>query len=458
MPDGPIDMEGLPEIRAGSARVEITPPVGTALAGYFTPRTSDRVEDPLYANALVLESRGECIALVSCDVICMPGDIADPARGRIEERIGIPAGNALICATHTHTGPEMRRGRIIPTNDEWLESVPGLIASSVEAACEEMFDAVLLPARGYEDRMGSNRIGRRPDASEVFGKEGTLGPAGPIDPELMALCVRDRQGTVRAMVANYAMHADTVGGNGISAGWPGRMAATLRNIYGDQCVTVFLQGTCGDINHGHWYESRWVGKGIEKATQMGRAMAGLAVDATELAEPLETGEIGCIFRHVDIPYYTRDDEMRAEVEQLRAGDEISPRDRYVIDAFEDWPHDGEVARVPVQVMRVGDVAIVGIPSEVFVGWGLEIKHWSPGRWTFVAELANDWFGYIPTSDQALRGAYGAKPILSRRLEADGGRKMTDAVQVAMWDLWEGEAEHDRPRMGEGGSAVPPNDT
>jgi signal recognition particle subunit SRP54 len=68
---------------------------------------------------------------------------------------------------------------------------------------------------------------------------------------------------------------------------------------------------------------------------------------------------------------------------------------------------------------------------VFVGWGLEIKRWSPATWTMVAELANDWFGYIPTSDQALRGAYGAKPILSRRLEADGGRKMTDAVQVAM---------------------------
>ena len=431
MSERPINVEGLPEIRAGSARLDITPPVGTSLAGYFTDRVSDHVKDSLYAKALVLESGGERIALVSLDVICMPSDIADPARELVEERTGIPGGNVLICATHTHTGPEMRKGRIIPTNDQWLDGVPEMIATVVEHACEDMFDAVLIPGSKCEDRLGSNRLGRMPDGSEVFSKEETLGPAGPIDPQLLAMSVRDHEGTVHAMVVNYAMHADTVGGNGISAGWPGRVSLALRDVYGDQCVTVFLQGTCGDINHGHWYQSRWVGKGIEKASQMGRAMAGLAVNATELAEPLETGGIGCIFRHVPIPYYTRDEQMREEVESLRAQEEIDIKNQRVIDWFDEWPHDGEIAQVPIQVMRLGDVMIVGIPSEVFVEWGLEIKHWSPAEYTFVAELANDWFGYIPTSDQAHRGAYGAKPLLSRRLEADGGRKMVDAVQVAM---------------------------
>lgn len=437
MPEGPINTDGLPEIRAGSARVEITPPLGTALAGYFSPRISDRVEDPLFAKALVLESGGERVALVSCDVICMPADIADPARELVEERTGIPAGNVLVCATHTHTGPELRKGRIIPTNDEWLDEVPEMIATSVERACEDMFDAVLIPGRGHEDRLGSNRLGRKRDGSEVFGKDDTLGPAGPIDPELLALSVRDHSGTVRAMIANYAMHADTVGGTGISAGWPGRLALAMRDVYGDQCVTVFMQGTCGDINHGHWYTSRWTGKGIEKAAQMGRAMAGLSVNATELAEPLEGGELGCLFRHIPIPYYTRDEQMRAEVEEKRAMEERPGRWDYIIERFDEWDLDGEIAQMPVQVMRVGEVMIVGIPSEVFVEWGLEIKHWSPAEYTFVAELANDWFGYIPTTDQAHRGAYGALPILSRRLEADGGRKMTDSVQVAMWELWNG---------------------
>jgi len=449
MPDGPINAEGLPAIRAGAAQIDITPPVGTSLAGYFSDRVSDRVIDPLRAHALILESGGERIAVVSCDVICMPASVADPARQLIEERTGIPGGNVLICATHTHTGPEMRKGRLIPTNDEWLDGVPEMICQAVEAAAAEMFDAVLMPGCGYEDAIGSNRLGRKRDGSEVFGKEGTLGPAGPIDPQVVALGVRDLDGRVRAMVVNYAMHANTVGGTGISAGWPGRLAAAMARFYGDECVTVFFNGTCGDINHAHWRASRWLGKGIGKATQMGNAMAGLAIEATETAEPLEGAEVDALFRHLPIAYYTRDEQMRAEVEAMRVRDDLRDADRYVVKQFDEWALDGEIAQVPVQVLRVGEVLIVGIPSEVFVGWGLEIKRWSPATWTMVAELANDWFGYIPTSDQALRGAYGAKPILSRRLEADGGRKMTDAVQVAMWELWEGEREAERPRMGEG---------
>lgn len=67
----------------------------------------------------------------------------------------------------------------------------------------------------------------------------------------------------------------------------------------------------------------------------------------------------------------------------------------------------------------------------------------------MVELANDALGYIPSTDQAMRGGYGAKPILSRRLIADAGRQMTDWVQVAMWRIWEGDAAAERPRMGEG---------
>jgi len=93
----------------------------------------------------------------------------------------------------------------------------------------------------------------------------------------------------------------------------------------------------------------------------------------------------------------------------------------------------------VQAFRVGEIAFVGLPGEIFVAHGLEVKKWSPAAFTFIAELANDWFGYVPTTDQAERGAYGARPILSRRLSSDAGRRMTDAIQKALWKLWEEDA-------------------
>ena len=439
MSEGPYNLEGLPQVRAGAAQVEITPPVGTSLAGYFHDRVSDGVHDPLFARAVVFESGGKRIALVSCDLICITRETSNPAKEAIAERTGIGPDSVLICCTHTHTGPNTRRSgkQIIPTNTEWLDSLPGLIADAVQAACADMFDAVLIPGRQSEDGLGSNRLGRMRDGSEVFGKDQTIGPAGPIDPELLALAVRDHDGAVRCMVVNYAMHADATGGNQISAGWPGKLSRTIAEVYGERCVTLVLNGCCGDINHHHWVPRRIAGKGQLRTDQMGRGMAGLAINAVEMAEPMDSAETDARLRRPEIPWYTRDETMRAEVERLRAQDQVNEKDAVVIERFDEWPYDGQMAEVTVQALRLGEIVFVGLPGEIFTRWGLEIKHWSPACYTFVAELANDWFGYIPTSDQAHRGAYGAKPILSRRLDADGGRQMTDAVQVMMWDLWEG---------------------
>lgn len=439
MAEGPYNLEGLPAVRAGAAQIDITPPVGTSLAGYFHDRVSEAVADPLFARALVLESEGSRIALVSLDLICITRETTDPAKELIAQRTGIAPERVLICCTHTHTGPNPRRTgkQIIPVNHQWLDALPGLIADAVQAACAEMFDAVLIPGREFEDQLGSNRLGRMRDGSEVFGKEQAIGPAGPIDPELLALAVRAHDGTMRAMVVNYAMHADATGGNQISAGWPGKVARTLAQVYGPQCVTLVLNGCCGDINHHYWQPRRIVSYGQLRTDAMGRAVAGLAMNAVELSEPMERAEVDARLRRPLIPYYTRDEAMRAEVEALRAKEQLTPFERVTVERFDEWPYDGQLAEVTVQALRLGDIIFVGLPGEIFVRWGLEIKHWSPACYTFVAELANDWFGYIPTSDQAHRGAYGAKPILSRRLHADGGRQMTDAVQVMMWDLWEG---------------------
>jgi hypothetical protein len=441
MAQGPYRTDGLPDVRAGSAQVDITPPIGTSLSGYFTDRVSDAVADPLYARAVVFDTAGERMALVSCDVICLTRDTVDAAKDLIVKQSGIAPERVLICATHTHTGPNTRRQgkQVIPVNTDWLDKLPGMIAAAVEAACTDMFDAVLVPGRQAENDFGSNRLGRMRDGAEVFGKDQAIGPAGPIDPDVLALAVREQDGTVRAMVVNHAMHADATGGNQISAGWPGKVCRTVAAVYGDQAVTVFLNGCCGDINHHHWTTKRIASKGQLRTDQMGRAMAGLAINAVEMGDPMESAVIDGRLRRPRIPWYTRDEEMRAEVDALRAQETISPKDALVIDRFDEWPYDGQLADVTVQAIRLGDLMFIGLPGEIFTKWGLEIKHWSPAKFTFIAELANDWFGYIPTSDQAHRGAYGAKPILSRRLDADGGRQMTDAVQVMMWDLWEGRA-------------------
>ena len=443
MSESPYNVEDLPQIRAGAAQTVITPPLDCYLAGYFHDRLATRVRDDLYCRALVLEGAGGRIALVSLDLVCVVSEWADVARAQIQERTGIGADKVLICATHTHTGPAVRRLRPRWVQEEWLSSLPEMIADTVARASDNMFDALLFPGRQEDDYCTHNRVARRKNGSEVFYRQqdDLIGPAGPIDPELLALGVRDHEGNMRAMVINYATHADVIGGGSadfISADWPGEIPRTIRAAYGDDTVALFLNGPCGDSAPRVWRETRLPQSGPAKAVQLGRALAGLAMNAAEKAEPLESSECVGAMRMLDIPYYTRTEEFTAEIEELRGRDDLAYFEQAIIDRADGWESDGETAHVPVQVLRVGDLVFVGLPGEFFTRWGLEIKHWSPAEYTFVVELANDWFGYVPTTNQAHRGAYGAKPILSRRLDADGGRQMADAVQVMLWELWDGE--------------------
>jgi len=432
------------EIRAGTAQTVITPPIGAHLAGYFHDRVAGTVRDDLFAKCVVLEAGGERVALIACDLVCGHRTITDAARELIERETGIPPDHVMVSMTHTHTGPETRRNRIVPVNAEWLDTLPRMIADAARQAASNLFDAVLQPGRGEEHGLAYNRLFRMRDGTEKFGPGGDLaqvaGVAGPIDPELIAMKVLDADGAVRAMLVNYALHVDVIGGGGanfLSADWPGEMSKVGAAVYGPQCVTLFLNGCCGDINH-HPYlrETALKRRGPEGAVLLGRALGGAAVNAAEKGEPVTAGPVAARLETLQIPHYEVDDAMRAHAAGLAAKDEPSAFKKYIIKAVNTWDLGGKPEPTPVQALRVGDVAFVGLPGEIFVRWGLEIKKWSPAEFTFVVELANHWVGYVPTIEQAVRGGYGAMPILSRRLTADAGQLMTDAAFAILQKLWQ----------------------
>ena len=427
--------------RAGCGARVITPPVGVSLAGYFHDRISKSVRDDLHAKALVVEHGGTRIAMVACDLISTDRALADEAKRLIEQQTGIPPTHVLISATHTHTGPEARPGGIVPRAEQWAAELPSRIAEAVAEAAGSMFAATLRPNRTGVEGLSFNRLWRQKDGSEVFGRPlGSIGPAGPIDPELIVVGVFDEGGRLRSLLANFALHVDVIGGGTgdfISGDWPGELGRSISSVYGDDVVTVFLQGTCGDINHWPHDPTHLPTGGPKKAVQIGRALAGACMYAVERAEPLTQLKLDAQLVELPIPYYTRDAKLMAEIKALKASGNLGDFEKYLVERTESWPHDGQLVDAPIQCLRLGEVAIVGLPAEIFVPIGLEIKHWSPATYTMVAELANALVSfYVPTTDQAERGAYGAKPILSRHLCADGGRRMADQAQVMLRRMWE----------------------
>ena len=100
-------------LKAGAAKVNITPFIGGPMAGYAArDRGSEGIQDELYAKALVVTDGTQEVAIVTSDLIRISEDLAEEVRGLVKRSVGLPADRVLLCASHTHFGPEVRRNRL----------------------------------------------------------------------------------------------------------------------------------------------------------------------------------------------------------------------------------------------------------------------------------------------------------------------------------------------------------
>ena len=441
--------ENVAVYRAGAARVCITPELPCEMAGYFHSRIAESVARDLYASALVLETGGQCVVIVATDLIAMTDELCMPAFEEASRKHGIPLSNFVACASHTHTGPEIRRGSSITCCERAIGSIAAAIKEAVLTALEDRFDAVVCIGVTHAPGLAHNRLSRCADGSEIFGRQlagsKVIGPAGPEDDSVQVLSVYDTEKTLRAVAVNFACHPDLSGGGrakAIDADWPGEMCAYLAQVRGPDVVCLFLQGTAGDINHGDHRAAapRWLPGG---RSCVARGVAGAALYALEGSEPLTEQTLAAKRRELEVPYYVRDQVLHELVTELKAkGDAATYFEQNLIRRVEGWPNDGKVDRFGITCLRVGDVAVVALPGEIFTGWGLEIKRYSPAAMTFVVELARSdgLTGYKGTTDQCIRGArgkgaYGALPILSQKHCPAAGQMMVEAAIEMLHELW-----------------------
>lgn len=420
------------KLQIGAAEVVITPPIGTGLAGYFHQRESIAVKDDLYAKALVASKDGQSIVLVACDLIAISGELIGAVRALMEERTGIPGLNVMLCATHCHTGPDVRDNRIAPRNEEWFAELPQKIVEAVVQANENKRASQIFIGRTHEEGLAFNRRFRLPDSKEQFGtggnKENVVDSAGPTDPEFGVIKICDADGKLFALLINYTLHIDVMGGNELSADYPARLTHTVREVYGDEVISIFTNGAAGNINHVNYLGTPHVPqKGEIKSLQIGRALGGAAINVAEKAPPSKTIEVAAANEIVAIPYHPVDDVVEARLKEIKSKESRAFFDDFFVELVEKYELEGKYADVEVQALRLGDAVFVGIPGELFVEWGLEIKRWSPMPFTFVVELANNCFGYIPTYEAFRRGGYEPTPIVSAQLTQQAGQMMADAA-------------------------------
>jgi len=436
-------------IQVGTAAVVITPPLGTPMAGYYSARGSEGVIDDLYVKAMVLDDGQTQVALVSCDLISLPATVVRAAREKIASQTSMPGDHVLISATHTHTGPALRRGSKRDELDggasdlaqQYTNSLPEKIAQVVAEAFKNRTPCRLAFARQEEHELSFCRRFWMKDGS-VGWNPGKLNPniirpINPIDPEVLVLYVETLKSEPVAAYVNFALHCDTVGGTLISADYPGVLAKRLAEYKGPQFVTLFGNGTCGDINHinVHWKDRQ---KGPEEAGRIGTILAGDVMKALMKLQAVTDNRLAVRREIVPLPLapITEEDVKRAK-EIIAQGSKAKFLEQvFAYKVLDVADRNGQPLEAEVQVITLGrDVAWVALPGEIFVDLGLSIKAVSPFRQTFVVELANGSLGYIPNRSAYAEGQY---EVVSARCAEGSGEMLVNAAQRLLAEVYGGE--------------------
>jgi len=194
----------------GAARVDITPPLGAHMQGFFQDRLADDIADPLYARAVVLRNDETAVAIVVCDIIGAGRCDIDIAKTRIAGLTDIPPDGVFFSCTHTHYGPTTLQLAHIPKEEAYTEWAMRKAADAVKLACNRLRPAKVGVASGQCPEETHNRRFRMADGTVKtnpgFGNSEIVAAAGPTDPEVGLAVFLDEQDAPIAALCNYSLH------------------------------------------------------------------------------------------------------------------------------------------------------------------------------------------------------------------------------------------------------------
>ena len=453
-------------MQVGFASADITPAIGMEQPGSLTKQFHTCIHDPLYVKAMVIAGSAERLALVGIDCLSIKRSVVEAARAMIEQKTGIPRGNIMVAASHTHAGgptvgarrgdfahavdPEfcedLAQNYATAPNPHYLEYVTGQIATAVimADACKE--DALLAVGNGQEATVAFNRRFKMKDGTQMThpgkGNPDIVELAGPIDPQVGVVSAWRPNGDFLGCVVNFACHGTTTN-PGVSADWIYWLRRTITGaMHGGE--VVFLNGACGDVTQVDNLSLRENEFGAKWSRRVGQKVGAEALKVLCTAEPAELLPLAAAQKLLRIK--TREvSEARFEeaLALLESGGLERPADPYVRDAvllYESNKAEPEVT-CEVQALQIGPAAFVASPSEYFCEFGLDIKAHSQFPCTYVVELANGCIGYVPTPEAMgpHGGGYEPRLAMTSKLVPEAGRMIVDASLELLRAFTPGEA-------------------
>lgn len=417
-------------LHVGAAAVELEADDSMIIAGGITPGKGTGQEGTLRATAVVLEKQpfGK-LAIVACDVLMITRQHLDPVIAEIEKRTGVPTANILINCTHTHHAPSTMILHGYGLDDAFTRRVQSAIIKAVQDANANLSkDACgFFFHLGEEKTVGQNSRMLLEDGQIywVGPRDKFVRPTGPFDPELPVLLFRDSAEKCRALLFNHSTHTISTRRPGVrSPSFYGLAAQELgEELGGEVC---FLEGASGSTHN-------LALSGDEMTARIKQAVK----DSVTKAQPRPVNRLAAIKRPFKFKVRAFDEAKEDKAVTRYCRKYVGAYGETVIQVFRDMrktlaPQQGQERETWLQVVLIGDVAIVGVPAEFFTKLGLDIKNRSPFRHTYIAELANDWIGYLPDLDAHKLGGYQVWTGLHSYAEPGTGERIVEEV-VKMLD-------------------------
>jgi neutral ceramidase len=380
-------------VEVGVASCDITPDVKkfkVPMAGYGARKGEPAVgvHDPLHAKVLMLRDGNRTMALVTFDLRSvnplLKKQTLEKAAG-----LGLTADTLFFCASHTHDGPsiypekfwQLQFGACDPSV---IDDMSATVAEGLRSASKNLAPAKI----GFgSERLEGFTHNRRWHYDDEARKAAGETPA--VNPILSVIRVDGSDGKCRALLVHFATHPTLLGATNmlISAEWPGVLQAELEAAF-PGAVALFCNGAEGD-------QSPEGAQGEDEFERVKNYGNRIAQRVQALARGIETSPN----QRIDIV------RMTPELPPFgfSPGAKTGRYKSYEPVAKEALPRQAEV-----QVLRIGDVALAGLPGEPICEVGMDTQKQVAAagfKHALTIGLSNDYLGYIVNEKEYPHAGY-----------------------------------------------------
>ncbi len=460
-------------LKAGTAKVDITAPLTVPYLGSL-PRQAffEGIHDPLHARALYLQLDGQSAAVVAFDMLAVSrnlpgGDLRQRVLERVGKHLNLTSETLMFCSSHAHSTPDLSGITSLHHLDDahvWLDDLVGDLAGCLIDAASSAQRAEVRIGRGSVDNISANRrvLDKKGDLHKPpvrIPPEDMARPA-PIDPEVNIVRFDFIDGSHSALL-NFTCHPTTVQVNPlVSADYPG-VAAKAVETNSEGCrECLFIQGSCGDINPiggSHIPDFAAVDRnGSILGREAVRVLDEIRNSDDSPDEPLATSISEVEFPRRDLPEpsplreqiydalaeaygsvrsISETNDKKRAAELSRAAMQSLADSRTMVEQMSEIARGHVAVRSVVHVLRLGDLAIVGIPGEPFSRLGMAVKAQSPAEFTICAGYTNDFIGYLSDTESFAEGGYEVSLGPWCPIGAKGGAVAVRAARQLLAELW-----------------------